>query len=114
MAESLAVNIEDSDRYQLPAEGEDQEGGVPDLPGILRRIKEVARVLDNFKDLRDPARPRSDYMEQVQMTFYVWVSCNVHLVRVAIKAAVSCGLFCFVKVIDAGNGENANLSRQMH
>lgn len=65
MAGSLAVNLEDTDKYELPEENEEDEGGVPDLPGILRRIKDVARVLDNFKELRSPTRPRSDYMEQV-------------------------------------------------
>ena len=64
MANAL-TNIDEADRYQLPEEDEEPEGGVPDLPGILRRIKEVARVLDNFKDLRDSKRSRSEYMEQV-------------------------------------------------
>lgn len=63
MANRLAVHVEEEDVYQLP-DG-DEEEGVPDLPGILSRIKEVARVLDNFKQLRDINRPRSDYMDQV-------------------------------------------------
>lgn len=42
------------------------EGGAPDLTAALRRIREVARVLGNFAALRDPARPRADYMEQVR------------------------------------------------
>ena len=62
---SALINIDEADRYQLPEEDEEVKGGVPDLPGILRRIKEVARVLDNFKDLRDSKRSRSEYMEQV-------------------------------------------------
>lgn len=63
MAGALTTNIDPGDIYQLPED--DEEGGPPDLPGILRRIREVARVLDNFKLLRDAKRPRSDYLEQV-------------------------------------------------
>ena len=33
---------------------------------MLRRIKDVARVLDNFAQLREKGRARSEYMEQVQ------------------------------------------------
>ena len=32
---------------------------------MLRRIKDVARVLDNFAQLREKGRARSEYMEQV-------------------------------------------------
>lgn len=67
MAAGLETNIEEGDIYQLPREGEEDEaGGVPDLPAILRRIREVARVLDNFKTLRDPTRSRSEYLDQVR------------------------------------------------
>lgn len=63
MAGGLQTNIEEGDIYQLPVDEEGQEGA-PDLPGILRRIQEVARVLDNFKLLRDATRSRSEYLEQ--------------------------------------------------
>lgn len=45
--------------------GADDEAGPLDLSAVLRRIKEVARVLDKFQDLREDGRSRSDYMEQV-------------------------------------------------
>jgi hypothetical protein len=31
---------------------------------VLRRVKEIVRVLENFKSLRDPERSRSEYMDQ--------------------------------------------------
>ena len=65
MAGQLQTNIEEGDIYQLPGEGDEEEGGAPDLPSILRRIREVARVLDNFKVLRDAKRSRSEYLDQV-------------------------------------------------
>ena len=66
MVQGLETNIEEGDRFQLPGEGE-EEGGPPDLPATLRRIREVARVLDNFKALREPKRSRADYLDQVPM-----------------------------------------------
>jgi len=68
MAGGLDTNIEDDDRYQLPKEGDEEAGGAPDLPGILRRIREVARVLDSFKALRDSKRSRTEYLDQVSHT----------------------------------------------
>ncbi len=53
------------ERYALPSAEEAAEEGTLDLTATLRRIKEVARVLDRFKELRDPGRSRSDYLEQV-------------------------------------------------
>ena len=46
----------------------------PDLPAIQRRIKEVAQVLANFASQRDPARPRSDYIDQVAFPFEPFLS----------------------------------------
>ena len=65
MAGGLETNVEEGDIYQLPGEGDEEQGGAPDLPAILRRIREVARVLDDFKTLRDAKRSRSEYTEQV-------------------------------------------------
>ena len=39
--------------------------GPADPGSVLRRIKDVARVLDNFAQLREKGRARSEYMEQV-------------------------------------------------
>ena len=37
-----------------------------DLGIIQMRIKETIKVLSNFKELRDPAKARSDYMDQLK------------------------------------------------
>jgi hypothetical protein len=50
----------------LPAvAGGDEAIEGQDLNTVLRRMKEVARVLEHFQSLREPGRSRSDYMEQV-------------------------------------------------
>ena len=60
----LQTNIQGEPGYSiLPAA--DEEAGPLDLSAVLRRIKEIARVLDKFQDLREEGRSRSDYMEQV-------------------------------------------------
>ena len=64
MADALETNIEIEDVFRLP-EAHEEETGVPSLPAVQRRIREVARVLNSFKALRDPERSRKDYMEQV-------------------------------------------------
>ncbi len=47
----------------LPAA--DEAMGGQDLSSVLRRMKEIARVLEQFQDLREAGRSRSEYMEQV-------------------------------------------------
>lgn len=72
--------------YELP-EGEDSEeepqGGfgaqAVDLPAVKRRIAEVARVLDNFKALRDPARDRGDYIAQLRKDCMLYYGYNAFL-----------------------------------
>ena len=39
----------------------------PNLAAVQQRIKDVVRVLDNFSALRDPERPRKDYVAQVSI-----------------------------------------------
>ncbi|BDA41768.1 probable 28S rRNA (cytosine-C(5))-methyltransferase [Coccomyxa sp. Obi] len=61
----LQTNIQDEPGYSiLPAA--DEEAGPLDLSAVLRRIKEIARVLDKFQDLREEGHSRSDYMEQLK------------------------------------------------
>ena len=90
MAGQLETNIEEGDIYQLPGEEDEDEGGAPDLPSVLRRIREVARVLDNFKVLRDAKRSRSEYLDQVNSMQTIRRPCmhcrnqlaHLHIIRV--------------------------------
>lgn len=72
--------------YQLPEGGDSEdepEGGLGaqavDLSAVKRRIAEVARVLDNFKALRDPAQDRSDYVAQLRKDCMLYYGYNAFL-----------------------------------
>ena len=52
----------------LPAaDAADANQGPQDLNTVLRRMKEVARVLESFQQLREEGRSRAEYMDQVSM-----------------------------------------------
>ena len=48
-------------------DGRDEAMEGQDLNAVLRRMKEIARVLEHFQQLREPGRSRSEYMEQVPL-----------------------------------------------
>lgn len=50
------------------ADGRGEALEAQDLNAVLRRMKEIARVLEHFQDFREEGRSRSDYMEQVGLS----------------------------------------------
>ncbi|KAG6552453.1 hypothetical protein Mapa_006014 [Marchantia paleacea] len=64
----MQLNIQgESDEFVLPTpeELEDESKRPPDLPKIQTRIKEIVRVLGNFKQLRAEGADRGDYTKQL-------------------------------------------------
>ncbi|KAG5456684.1 MAG: putative ribosomal RNA methyltransferase nop2, partial [Olpidium bornovanus] len=62
-----------AERFVLPSGQEiKKEAVAPDLHVVRQRTKEIINVLNNFRELRDPGRPRSDYVEQLirDLAFY--------------------------------------------
>ena len=63
----LQTNIVAPELGLLPAPDADGSADGLDLAAVLRRVKDVVRVLENFRQLRDPARTRGEYMDQVRL-----------------------------------------------
>lgn len=65
---ALQTNILAPELGLLPPADADGSADAQDLAAVLRRVKEIVRVLENFKSLRDPERSRSEYMDQASAT----------------------------------------------
>lgn len=80
----METNIMDVDRFTLPSgqEVEAEQFAGADLEAVRRRVKEVVRVLDNFKELRDPSRARSDYMDQLKQDLATYYGYNTFMLEV--------------------------------
>ncbi|KAL1915980.1 uncharacterized protein VTP21DRAFT_6368 [Calcarisporiella thermophila] len=65
--EELKTNIVEVDKHILPSgqEIERDRAMAPDLQIIHTRIQEIVRVLNNFNELREPGRSRTDYVDQL-------------------------------------------------
>jgi ribosomal RNA methyltransferase Nop2 len=73
----LLQNIENRERLELPSDDQVQE----DISVVHNRISEIIRVLSNFKDLKDPLKSRSDYVDQLLKDISVYYGYNLFLVE---------------------------------
>jgi hypothetical protein len=76
-AEELDAAVQEYEPFDLPsAEELAAEARAPDLPSVRRRIQDVARVLANFKRLRQPGRTRAEYMERLMADLQHYYGCG--------------------------------------
>ncbi|KAK4768018.1 hypothetical protein SAY87_003159 [Trapa incisa] len=84
----MQLNIKDeSDEFRLPTEKElaQEEQGHPDLPNIQRRIREIVRVLSNFKSLKQEGATRKNYVEQLKKDLASYYGYNEFLIGVLVE-----------------------------
>ncbi|KAL3691054.1 hypothetical protein R1sor_004705 [Riccia sorocarpa] len=80
----MQLNIQgESDDFRLPTaeELEEESKGPPDLPKIQSRIKEIVRVLGNFKQLRAEGSDRGDYTKQLALDLASYYGYNEFLMN---------------------------------
>uniref|UniRef100_A0A1J3ECB5 Putative 28S rRNA (Cytosine(4447)-C(5))-methyltransferase n=1 Tax=Noccaea caerulescens TaxID=107243 RepID=A0A1J3ECB5_NOCCA len=86
--DEFQMNIkEEPDEFQLPTqkELEEEARGPPDLPRLQTRIKEIVRLLSNFKDLRPEGAKRMDYVEQLKADLASYYGYNEFLIGTLVE-----------------------------
>uniref|UniRef100_A0A1J3K274 Putative 28S rRNA (Cytosine(4447)-C(5))-methyltransferase n=1 Tax=Noccaea caerulescens TaxID=107243 RepID=A0A1J3K274_NOCCA len=86
--DEFQMNIKEvPDEFQLPTqkELEEEARGPPDLPRLQTRIKEIVRLLSNFKDLRPEGAKRMDYVEQLKADLASYYGYNEFLIGTLVE-----------------------------
>ncbi|XP_055707746.1 probable 28S rRNA (cytosine-C(5))-methyltransferase [Phlebotomus papatasi] len=72
--EELKLNIADQEEFKLPEEGDEE--GPKSLDEVQQRIREIMRVLADFKAHRQEGKSRQDYMDVLRKDLCLYYSYN--------------------------------------
>jgi 25S rRNA (cytosine2870-C5)-methyltransferase len=80
--DAMETNIQDVEVLTLPSgqQIESEKLAIPDLAMVQRRVRDVVRVLDDFKRLREPGRSRNEYIEQLKRDICTYYGYNDFMV----------------------------------
>ncbi|KAH7278507.1 hypothetical protein KP509_38G044600 [Ceratopteris richardii] len=84
----LQMNIQERhDDFMLPTPEELEESSQkpPNLPAIFQRIKDIVRVLSDFKALRQEGVPRKDYVTQLAQDLSTYFGYNDFFVEMILQ-----------------------------
>ena len=81
--EAMETNIQDVEVITLPSgqQIESEMLAMPDLAMVKRRVRDVVRVLDDFKRLREPGRSRQEYIDQLKRDICTYYGYNDFMVE---------------------------------
>lgn len=80
--EELKTNIEEREKMVFPSGQEvELEGQPEDLTVIVQRMGEIVRVLNQFNQLREEGRSRSEYVQQLMSDIATYYGYNEFLVE---------------------------------
>ncbi|WPT16344.1 26S rRNA [Picochlorum sp. SENEW3] len=81
--DAMETNIQDVEVITLPSgqQIESEMLAAPDLAMVQRRVRDIVRVLDDFKRLREPGRSRQDYISQLKSDICTYYGYNDFMVE---------------------------------
>eukprot|EP00833_Pecoramyces_ruminatium_P016937 jgi/Orpsp1_1/1190969/evm.model.d7180000082594.1 len=79
--EELKINVAETEKMVLTSGQEIEKDTMvaPDLALIQQRIQDVVKILNNFREMRDPDMSRTDYMEQLKKDLCQYYGYNDYL-----------------------------------
>ncbi|XP_063698681.1 uncharacterized protein LOC134829521 [Culicoides brevitarsis] len=79
--EELQENMANKEAFEFPDDDNTEETKTVSLQDVQVRIKEVAGILSDFENLRDPERSRSEYLELIKKDLCIYYSYNEFMMQ---------------------------------